>query len=622
MLRLLASYALQLMGDDWSRHKVLVFDEAWMLLGDAAGRALVSASNRLCRSQNATPILATQILADVSELDNLIGALLCFGVQTDREARHALELLGLDADDERLRSQLQSFRKGRCFMRDYEGRVAPVQIDPVDPAILACARHATGDDDVIARATALAIARRWWRRLWRAPTTRRAAPRAPRRSRLAHRRHRGRGTRSPASYADPLSALGAASPTCRSEVSARGRRNCRSSGAVEHRYPLSSYGFDVQVGFSITHMQDSFLGALQSIAALIWMALVYLVKGVMLLLEWAFSLDLLGATMSRVRATLNTLHTRVIGQPWFLAAISVVGLWGIWRGLVQRQTTQTLGALLATVGLMLCALVVLARPDDTVGYASHLANEASIGILAAATASDVDHPRRALSDAMIGVFDTTVRDPWCALEFGSVDYCHEPAKGSSTLTNADVWLAFPRARGTQGALQAPQGRGPERRQPPRLRHQAPAQPCRARRRQAPDGARRNQGARRKEPRTRGDPRGRWDVPRFALLGLIAVGMTGTVALLAYLGIRLLLAAILALLLLLFTPAMLLAPAFGESGRATFIAWAHRLIGAIAAKLIYALFLAIVLVGAAALRGLEIGWFGTWLLQIAFWWGVL
>src|SRR5207248_2077228 len=56
--------------------------------------------------------------------------------------------------------------------------------------------------------------------------------------------------------------------------------------------------------------------------------------------------------------------------------------------------------------------------------------------------------------------------------------------------------------------------------------------------------------------------------RFALLALIAVGITGAVALLAYLGIRLLLAAVLALLLLLFAPAMLLAPAFGESGRAT------------------------------------------------------
>ena len=90
LLRLLATHALHLMGDDWTRHKVLLFDEAWMLLGDAAGRALVQRINRLCRSQNATPILATQVLADVAELEDLIGACLCFGVETDSEASRAL----------------------------------------------------------------------------------------------------------------------------------------------------------------------------------------------------------------------------------------------------------------------------------------------------------------------------------------------------------------------------------------------------------------------------------------------------------------------------------------------------------------------------------------------------
>jgi hypothetical protein len=137
LLRLLAAYALHLMGADWSRHKVLLFDEAWMLLGDAAGRSLVHRINRLCRSQNATPILATQALADVAELENLIGACLCFGVETETEAQRVLQLLGMDAQDRRLRSQLQGFRQGRCLMRDYAGQVAPVQIDLVDPALLA-----------------------------------------------------------------------------------------------------------------------------------------------------------------------------------------------------------------------------------------------------------------------------------------------------------------------------------------------------------------------------------------------------------------------------------------------------------------------------------------------------
>jgi hypothetical protein len=124
------------MGDDWTRHKVLLFDEAWMLLGDAAGRALVQRINRLCRSQNATPILATQVLADVAELEDLIGVCLCFGVETDSEAKRALQLLHLDPEASVSRAQLRGFRRGRCLMRDYDGRVAPIQIDPVDPALL------------------------------------------------------------------------------------------------------------------------------------------------------------------------------------------------------------------------------------------------------------------------------------------------------------------------------------------------------------------------------------------------------------------------------------------------------------------------------------------------------
>jgi hypothetical protein len=137
LLRLLATYALHLMGSDWTRHKVLLFDEAWMLLEDAAGLALVQRINRLCRSQNATPILVTQLLADVASLAELAGAVFAFGVETDAEAGRALELLGLEPDDTRMRAQLRAFRRGRCFLRDYEGRVGAMQVDVADDELLA-----------------------------------------------------------------------------------------------------------------------------------------------------------------------------------------------------------------------------------------------------------------------------------------------------------------------------------------------------------------------------------------------------------------------------------------------------------------------------------------------------
>jgi len=430
-------------------------------------------------------------------------------------------------------------------------------------------------------------------------------------------------------YAEPLAALGARSPTCQDDVGARARRNCERTGSVAHAYPISSYGFDVQIGFSVTDLSDSFLGALQNIAALLWMALVYVIKGVLLLLEWAFSLDLLGSAMGDVRRTLDALHRNVIGEPWFLVAISATALWGIWRGLVQGRTSQTITGLAATVGLMVAGLVILANPTGTVGHASRLANEASLGVLSAATGGPVDRPMQALSTAMSGLFDQTVRDPWCALQFGSVEYCRQRAAGAGSLTNADVWLAYPaQSRERKGLYKLLKGEDPDGGRSGLV--DALAGPVGGTAldlvgigdgedSRLPDDVRARV---RKDPDRAAMQEAGGTFPRFALLALITVGMTGAAALLAYIGIRLLLASLLALLLLLFTPAVLLAPAFGESGRATFIAWAKRLVGALAAKLVYALFLALVLAAAGTLARLDIGWFGIWLVQIAFWWGVL
>jgi hypothetical protein len=135
ILRLLAAYALRLCSSDPDRHSVLAMDEAWALLGDSQGRALLERISRLGRSQNITPMLATQMLGDASELEPLVGALFAFGVETEAEARHALELLRLDPDDDGAVSRLLGYRAGRCYLRDFSGQVAPVQIE-VPPWLL------------------------------------------------------------------------------------------------------------------------------------------------------------------------------------------------------------------------------------------------------------------------------------------------------------------------------------------------------------------------------------------------------------------------------------------------------------------------------------------------------
>src|SRR5262249_32818012 len=66
--------------------------------------------------------------------------------------------------------------------------------------------------------------------------------------------------------------------------------------------------------------------------------------------------------------------------------------------------------------------------------------------------------------------------------------------------------------------------------------------------------------------------------RAAGLLLIVVGAAGMVLLLGFLALQLLAAALMSLFYLLLAPAAVLAPAFGDGGRAAFRLWATRLLG--------------------------------------------
>jgi hypothetical protein len=434
---------------------------------------------------------------------------------------------------------------------------------------------------------------------------------------------------------DPFVALGARSPFCRRAV-LRARPGCRLAGSIAHSFPASNYGLDIQIDTGVTRIEDNLLAALQSVAALVWLGLVYALKGTLLALEWAFSLDLLNEAMRGVRGALRELHTRVLGTPWFMAAIAVAGLWGIWRGLVERRTIQTIGGLAATLGLMLVALALISNPAGTVGHASRLANEGALGLMSAASSGRLERPEQGFARASERLFDALVVRPWCALQFGDVGWCtHARAHG---LTNAELWLVFPaEGKERQALYRLTKGEDTSDRgvlddlggfvsDALRL-----GNPGLAGALGALEALRTQPGAElpdeigelvREEPARVAMQEKGATFTRIALLALIAFGLLGAIGLLLYLALKLILAGLLALILLLLAPAMLLAPAFGESGRATFLAWLKRLAGALVAKLVYALLLALVVVAAMALAALEIGWFGTWLLQSALWWGVL
>ena len=141
VVRLIAMFAMHLMGAEKDRLKVFSFDEGWRLLGDPVGRALLAALQRMGRSELAVPIISTQLVTDAlvgerESLENLLGATFVFGMRSEAEAARALALLGVDHDDRRMRQTLLELQTGRCLFRDHRGRVEAIQVDVVVPALL------------------------------------------------------------------------------------------------------------------------------------------------------------------------------------------------------------------------------------------------------------------------------------------------------------------------------------------------------------------------------------------------------------------------------------------------------------------------------------------------------
>jgi len=135
-LALVAALALKLISGDRSRHKLVVLDEAWALFASSQGRALLNRLVRLGRAFNATILLVSQRVEDLGELSQLVGVSLVFGQDSLRAASAGIEAIGLDPQKGGLAQRVTEYRRGRCLMRDLEGRVGEVQVDPL-PELLA-----------------------------------------------------------------------------------------------------------------------------------------------------------------------------------------------------------------------------------------------------------------------------------------------------------------------------------------------------------------------------------------------------------------------------------------------------------------------------------------------------
>jgi hypothetical protein len=425
---------------------------------------------------------------------------------------------------------------------------------------------------------------------------------------------------------DPLVDNGLGSPLCRegaeAELSSTGARACRISHFDAAQAPTGNYGFDVHINRGVTDVANDVDAEVLNGVQWSWTLLVAVVHGVIVMLEWCYSLDLLNSSKingitQRLRETQATFT-----RPWLELALAVASMLALYHGIVRRQISQTLGETALMAVMMLGGLWVIVNPLGTIGALDAWANEASLGTLAAVTSGTPEHSGRTLEESMRSIFSGAIGGPWCYMEFGNVRWCEsthmdarlaaaghriatrERAKVgnqssellSAARTNGELFLALP-ANGAQrnsindsGSLFNTLCAGSE-------------EPCHG------------PTAGEAEFRTGGGTL--W---RIAGLFLFWIGVLGMVLMLGFIGVRLLMAALFSLFFLLLAPAAVIAPALGDGGRGAFRKWVTRLLGAVCSKLIYSFLLGVVLLMQRTLMSAaSFGWAAQWALVSTMWW---
>jgi hypothetical protein len=426
---------------------------------------------------------------------------------------------------------------------------------------------------------------------------------------------------------------------------------------LQDRYPLGNYWLDTHfeaVEASLTGGVDvsGVPPMLAHVAAtVLWEITRWLANILITLFAFAFSLDLLSGSketggagaLAPVARAIHSIYAHVFGQPWLVLAITVVGLWALWKTLLQRRYAETVGALGLSLVYLVIALAFVTQPAKTIGQASHWTNQMSEAFLTISHRGTVTGTGEAKRTATDQLFRLLVYEPWMVLQFGGTEHCVRSGTGSED----DDPVSVPVRPLPQGAA---------RRLADGAEVGADGKTCIHHSKYAPHflafepGSEErdaeyeavNEGDASKLPEEdpsarRGDySLGPADKPavdameeggQFQRLGvalLVFGGELGAFALLGALSIGVILAQVLLLLMLAFAPVALVFAVIPGRGHNFFVGWLTRLAGLLLRKAAYSLILAVLLAvaGALAVATVQLGWLMSFGLQGLFFWAVL
>lgn len=437
---------------------------------------------------------------------------------------------------------------------------------------------------------------------------------------------------------DPLSGLGIRNPVCdkvgqiRSE---RTRISCQVTGAPESVYPSSNFGFDVFISTGVTHPVGSaaafFVG---TVLNGLWLIMIFTLKVVLSLLGLAFGVNPFGdgATMSSLVNTVGRIYSRIT-EPWLSTLVVCGGIWFSYRSLVRRDVSGGVAGTLAAIALLVVGMWVVHQPRATVGQLAKISNDVALGTIGAAQGSSPGRPVGSYAEAMSRTWSRLVEVPFAGLNFSDVSWALSKPPAEA-VERADE--KFCEDSGTLALLSQLSDHGLEAAEDECAAFAArvygkPRRVIDLYLRSSPNSDARSElwqyfdkdEADRYKSKVAAQG-GDGVLTRLSMLALFAIGLLGAIILLAWLAVRLFTQAAIAFVLVLAAPFALFFPLLGDGGRKAFKTWGLTLLGAIVAKVVYAAFLSIVLLGIRIFGAVDgpVGSATGFLLSSAFTWAVL
>jgi hypothetical protein len=380
-------------------------------------------------------------------------------------------------------------------------------------------------------------------------------------------------------------------------------------GGFADKYPLSNYALDYHVdGPSLTGgVGDPGPMFSQWLTSQTWDVVRFFNRLAIDGFAWAHSLDLMNGpqgAMRPINQAIQNLHENVLGTWWFMVALALAGMWATWKGLVQRRYPELAVGLGTALLFVMIAFLFLYQPQQTIGQISKWTNGMSTAFLAGVNgSSDAREAKRDVADQL---FNAMIYEPWAVLQFGGLKVCTSP-----TLKNENGWPmplreSDPRPKRCRPVLE--RGRDGHGNYAARFVRHPDTSKARDKEYEAlKDGEAPN------DTQFAGYPIDKADSPavdpmqaggagqRLTAVVLIAMGSLMFILLIGALSLWIILAQIIALLLVAFTPVMVLLGLFPPT-HAYFGMWLKKLGTVLVVKAVYSLVLAVVITTTMALGG--------------------